>query len=60
MEIAAGLDVADDRHERGRIDQLVEAHVIQFELAANGNHHAVQPFLDQAPDRRPRPIGCQA
>ena len=54
VEVAAGLDVADHRDQRGRIDQLVERHVVQVQLAGDRDHHAVEPLFDQ------RPIGADA
>ena len=47
VEVAVGLDVAHDRHQRGRIDQLMEGHVVQVQLSGDGDHHAVEPFFHQ-------------
>ena len=59
MEVAAGLDVADHRDQRRRIDQLAERHVIQLQLAGDGNHHPVEPLLRSAPIRPHAQLAAQ-
>ena len=53
MEIAVVVDVPHDGDERFGIDELVERHVVQVELAADGNHHAIETFFDEAPGLHP-------
>src|SRR2546423_8368228 len=47
LEVAIGFDVADDGDQRCGIDELFELDVVKLELAGDGNHHAVEPFLDE-------------
>ena len=59
VKIAARLDVADDRHQRGRIDQLAERNVVEFQLAGDGDHDAVEPFFDQGTIRPDAQLAAQ-
>ena len=54
VEVGLGLDVADHGHQRLGIDQLLERHVVQLQLAGDRDHHAVELLFDQ------RPIGADA
>src|SRR4051794_21703991 len=47
VEVGSGLDEADDGDEGLRVDQGVERHVVEAELARARDHHAVQALLDQ-------------
>ena len=42
MEVGAGFDEADDRHQRLGVDQLFERYVIQVELAGARDQDAVE------------------
>src|SRR4030042_2833271 len=53
------LDIADHGHQSRRVDELVEGHVVQLELAGSRHHDAVEAFLDQRPIRPPAQLATE-
>src|SRR5262245_49689130 len=47
VEVAVGLDVADDSDEGFAVDKLLEGDEVELQLAENGDHDAVEPLFDE-------------
>ena len=60
VEVGVRLDVADHGDQRRRIDQLLERHVVQIELAGRPRPSRRPAASRPAPDTPPRPTGCPA